>query len=105
MFDLQTRRTFLRAAMAAGAAWAAADLGQVEEALAWSAGQSASGAAATSALTKAQAEVVDAMASRILPAVDGRAGRTRPAPSTSSIARWRRSTRPERPVYTAASPT
>lgn len=74
MLDLQTRRTFLRAAMAAGAAWAAADLGQVEEALAWSAGQSASGAAATSALTKTQAEVVDAMASRILPAVEGRAG-------------------------------
>ncbi len=39
MNDLHNRRTFLRAAMAAGAAWAAADLVQVEEALAWAAGQ------------------------------------------------------------------
>jgi gluconate 2-dehydrogenase gamma chain len=80
MIDLQHRRTFLRAAMAAGAAWAAADLSQVEEALAWAAEQSArghSGAATTSgftALTKAQADVVEAMTARILPAVDGRPG-------------------------------
>jgi gluconate 2-dehydrogenase gamma chain len=83
MIDLQHRRTFLRAAMAAGAAWAAADLGQVEEALAWAAEQSArghSGAATTSgasgftALTKTQADVVEAMTARILPAVDGRPG-------------------------------
>ena len=44
MIDLQHRRTFLRAAMAAGAAWAAADLSQVEEALAWAAEQSMRGA-------------------------------------------------------------
>src|SRR5258708_11733062 len=74
MFDLQTRRAFLRAAMAAGAAWAAADLGQVEDALAWSAGQAAASGNSLSALTKAQAEVVDAVASRILPGVDGKAG-------------------------------
>jgi gluconate 2-dehydrogenase gamma chain len=74
MFDLQTRRAFLRAAMAAGAAWAAADLGQVEDALAWSAGQASANANSLSALTKAQAEVVDAVASRILPGVDGKAG-------------------------------
>ncbi len=35
MSDLLARRSFLRAAAAAGAAWAAADLLQVEEALAW----------------------------------------------------------------------
>jgi gluconate 2-dehydrogenase gamma chain len=83
MIDLQHRRSFLRAAMAAGAAWAAADLGQVESALAWAAEQShganTSGASTASggsfsALTKVQAEVVEAMAARILPAVDGRPG-------------------------------
>ena len=37
MNDLHNRRAFLRAAAAAGAAWAAADLAQVEEALAWAA--------------------------------------------------------------------
>ena len=35
MSDLHNRRAFLRAAMAAGAAWAAADLAEVEGALAW----------------------------------------------------------------------
>jgi gluconate 2-dehydrogenase gamma chain len=86
MIDLQHRRTFLRAAMAAGAAWAAADLSQVEEALAWAAEQTArghagagaaadtSGASGLTALTKAQADVVEAMTARILPAVDGRPG-------------------------------
>ena len=37
MTDINSRRAFLRAAIAAGAAWAAADLVQVEEALAWAA--------------------------------------------------------------------
>jgi gluconate 2-dehydrogenase gamma chain len=88
MIDLQHRRTFLRAAMAAGAAWAAADLSQVEEALAWAdeqsharhdstgvtSGASDAAASAFKALTKAQAEVVEAVAARILPAVDGRPG-------------------------------
>jgi gluconate 2-dehydrogenase gamma chain len=86
MIDLQHRRTFLRAAMAAGAAWAAADLSQVEGALAWAgeqAGARGGHAGATSAtsdassfkaLTKAQADVVEAVAARILPAVDGRPG-------------------------------
>ena len=74
MLDLQNRRTFLRAAMAAGAAWATANLVQVEDALAWSAAQAAAGAGRLSTLTTAQAEVVDAVASRILPSVDGRAG-------------------------------
>jgi gluconate 2-dehydrogenase gamma chain len=75
MSDLHNRRTFLRAAAAAGVAWAAADLLQVEDALAWAAHQSQgqSGGALTS-LTRAQADVVDAMTSRILPAVDGRPG-------------------------------
>jgi gluconate 2-dehydrogenase gamma chain len=82
MIDLQHRREFLRAAMAAGAAWAAADLGQVEAALAWAGEQAhggaitsnASGASSFTALTKAQADVVEAMTARILPSVDGRPG-------------------------------
>src|SRR5207253_512130 len=65
---------FLRAAVAAGAAWAAADLADVEQALAWSAQQPSAATRTTSALTAAQARCVDAVASRILPAVDGRPG-------------------------------
>jgi gluconate 2-dehydrogenase gamma chain len=73
--DLHNRRAFLRAAMAAGAAWAAADLVQVEEAIAWASGQAAAGGRPTlSAFTSAQASAMDALASRILPAVDGRPG-------------------------------
>jgi gluconate 2-dehydrogenase gamma chain len=73
--DFNTRRAFLKAAAAAGAAWATADLFEVEEALAFATRQ-ASGPidAATRTLTPAQAEVVSALASRILPAVDGRPG-------------------------------
>src|SRR2546422_5867754 len=75
MIDLQNRRAFLRAAMAAGAAWAVADLTQVEDALAWAASQSATPAGAgTTTLTKAQADVVEALTSRIIPSVDGRPG-------------------------------
>jgi gluconate 2-dehydrogenase gamma chain len=76
MLDLQNRRAFLRAAMAAGAAWATADLAQVEHALAWAHDQNAAPAAARrfSVLTTAQAEVIEAMTARILPAVDGRPG-------------------------------
>lgn len=78
MNELHNRRAFLRAAMAAGAAWAAADLVQVEDALAWAGQQAAAhGASApptTRALTKAQADVVEAMVSRIIPAVHGRPG-------------------------------
>ena len=77
MNELHNRRAFLRAAMAAGAAWAAADMVQVEDALAW-AGQQATAhgasAPATGALTRAQAAVVEAMVSRIIPSVDGRPG-------------------------------
>jgi gluconate 2-dehydrogenase gamma chain len=73
--DLEARRTFLRAAVAAGAAWAAANLFDIEEALAF-AGQQASAAVAAqpSALTPAQLEVLSALMSRILPSVDGRPG-------------------------------
>jgi gluconate 2-dehydrogenase gamma chain len=73
--DFHARRAFLKAAVAAGAAWAAADLFEVENALAF-AGQQASATvgAQTRALTPAQAEVVSALTSRILPAVDGRPG-------------------------------
>ena len=73
--DIQNRRTFLRVAAAAGAAWATADLLEVEEALAWAA-QHANGERTPqlTSLTKAQAEVIDAAASRILPSVEGRPG-------------------------------
>lgn len=74
MTDLTDRRTFLRAAVAAGA-WAAASLVDIEDALAFASQQaSAAPAAQSSALTAAQSEVVAAVASRILPAVDGRPG-------------------------------
>jgi gluconate 2-dehydrogenase gamma chain len=73
--DLHARRVFLRAAVAAGAAWATANLVDVEQALAF-AGQQAAAAAAepTRTLTAAQADVISALTSRILPAVDGRPG-------------------------------
>src|SRR5262245_31273127 len=75
MNDLHNRRVFLRAAAAAGVAWAAADLLQVEEALAWASQQvETRGGARLSVLTNAQADAIDAMTSRILPAVDGRPG-------------------------------
>jgi gluconate 2-dehydrogenase gamma chain len=73
--DVIDRRTFLRAAAAAGAAWATASLADVEDALAFASQQaSAAVAVAPNALTPAQAEAVAALASRILPAVDGRPG-------------------------------
>jgi len=75
MDDIQNRRKFLRAAAAASVAWAAADLVQVEEALAWAPRQvETGGAAGGSFLTKAQADVIGALISRILPSVDGRPG-------------------------------
>jgi len=76
MSDLQSRRTFLRAAMAASVAWATtAELAQVEEALAWTAQHTADGAPRVLAvLTPSQVETLDALASRILPSVDGRPG-------------------------------
>jgi gluconate 2-dehydrogenase gamma chain len=73
--DLHSRRAFLRAAAAAGAAWSAADLLSVEEALAWSAAQAASKAnGGFTALSAAEAETVDALSSRIIPSVDKRPG-------------------------------
>ena len=75
MDDLQNRRAFLRAAAAAGVAWAAADLAQVEDALAWASHQAGTGGTAgVSVLTKAQADAIDALTARILPSVDGRPG-------------------------------
>ena len=75
MSDLQTRRMFLRAAAAASAAWAAADLVQVEEALAWAAHQTtAHGRYEVTALTVEQAAAIDALTSRIIPSTDGRPG-------------------------------
>ena len=75
MDDLSNRRTFLRAAAAASVGWAAADLVQVEAALAWAAEQVATpDRAGVRVLTPAQADALDALTSRILPAVDGRPG-------------------------------
>ncbi len=74
MSDLHNRRTFLRAAAAAGAAWTVADLTQVEEALAWASQATARESAAISVLTDDQAKVIEAVTSRILPSVDGRPG-------------------------------
>ena len=75
MSNLEDRRAFLRAASAAGVAWAAGDLLQVKEALAWAAQQVQTGAAGNlEAFTRSEGEVVDALTSRILPSVDGRPG-------------------------------
>lgn len=73
MSDLPSRRAFLRAAIAAGA-WTTVDLSRVEQALAIAATHAAGGAYTFSALTPAEAETIDAIASRILPSVDGRPG-------------------------------
>ena len=70
----EDRRAFLRAAAAAGAAWAGADLLHVEEALGWAAHQVQSGGGELKTFTRPQADVVEAMTSRILPSVDGRPG-------------------------------
>jgi gluconate 2-dehydrogenase gamma chain len=73
--ELNNRRAFLRAAAAASVAWAAADLFEIEEALAWAAQHTEAGATpAFTALTRAQADVLEALTSRILPAVDERPG-------------------------------
>src|SRR5215510_9397519 len=75
MTDLESRRAFMRAAVAVGAAWASASLFEVEDALAFASQQaSATAGAQTRTLTPAQADVISALASRILPAVDGRPG-------------------------------
>jgi len=69
------RRAFLRAVAAGTGVWAAVDLLQIETALVWAADQAVSGSpAGFMALTPAQAAAVDALASRILPSVDGRPG-------------------------------
>ena len=73
--DLHNRRAFLRAAAAAGAAWSAADLLSVEDALAWSAEQTAAKTAnGFSALSAAEADTIVALSSRIIPSVDKRPG-------------------------------
>ncbi len=74
MIDLHNRRAFLRAVAAAGVAWAAADLVDVEHALAYAGQQVAGGRRNFSALTRPQAEALDAVTSRIIPSVDGRPG-------------------------------
>jgi gluconate 2-dehydrogenase gamma chain len=72
--DLHSRRAFLRAAAAAGAAWSAADLLSVEDALAWSAEQAAAKSGGFTVLSAGEAETVDALSSRIIPSVDKRPG-------------------------------
>jgi len=72
--DLHSRRAFLRAAAVAGAAWSAADLLSVEDALAWSADQAATKTSGFTALSAGEAETVVALSSRIIPSVDKRPG-------------------------------
>ena len=73
--DLHSRRAFLRAAAAAGAAWSATDLVSIENALAWSAEQAAAKAGGGfTALSAGEAETIDALSSRIIPSVDKRPG-------------------------------
>jgi hypothetical protein len=56
-------------------AWAAGDLVQVEEALAWAVRQATERRPQDmSVLTREQAAVIDAVTSRILPSVDGMPG-------------------------------
>lgn len=75
MSDLHNRRVFLRAAAGAGAAWAIADLGQVEDALSWAAQTSVQKKAPDfTALSSHEADAISAVAGRILPPVDGRPG-------------------------------
>jgi len=74
VFDLHDRRAFLRAALAAGAAWAATEVGVAEAALAWSGIQKRASPASPTALTKAHSDALEAMTARILPALDGRPG-------------------------------
>lgn len=72
--DVHNRRAFLRAAMAAGAAWATASVVDVEEALAWAGQQRATSAPAAGALSPSQSRTLEAVTARILPSVDGRPG-------------------------------
>lgn len=75
MSEFQDRRTFLRALAAAGVAWAAVDLVEVEQALAWAARQARGGAPPVfSILTPAEAAAIEALTSRILPSDDGSPG-------------------------------
>ncbi|MEQ1730492.1 MAG: gluconate 2-dehydrogenase subunit 3 family protein [Vicinamibacterales bacterium] len=74
MIDLHNRRAFLRAVAASGVAWVAADIVEVEDALAYAGQQVAGGRPNFSALTRPQAEALDAMTGRIIPSVDGRPG-------------------------------
>lgn len=75
MNDLNNRRAFLRAAAAAGAVWAAADITRVEDALVWAANAAADNKERQfTALAPGEAEAIAAVAARILPSADGRPG-------------------------------
>ena len=74
MSDLHNRRVFLRAAAAASAAWVVSDLLQVEDALAWAQQTTAAQTPNLGVLTQGEAAVIEALASRILPSLDGRPG-------------------------------
>jgi hypothetical protein len=73
MSDQLSRRTFLAAASAAGAAWLAADAELVHAALAHARTAVGSPATQFSALTSAQAADLEAIAMRIIPS-DGTPG-------------------------------
>ncbi len=75
MDDGRDRRAFVRAATAAGAAWATAAVADVEGALAFAGQASRNGAVeGSSALSAPQTSAIEAAAARIVPAVDGRPG-------------------------------
>ena len=98
--DLHNRRAFLRAAAAAGAAWSAADLLSVEDALAWSAGQAAAKASGGfTALSAGEAETIVALSSRIIPSVDKRPGAHEAGVVFFIDGRSRRSTPARRRLY------
>ena len=105
MSEFHNRRSFLQLALSAGAAWAVADLSQVQEALAWAAQPHAPGAAARelTVLSALDATVVDALTSRIIPPLTAGPAHTRPASSTSSTARSPRSTPRRRSCTPTAS--
>jgi gluconate 2-dehydrogenase gamma chain len=75
MSEVHNRRVFLHAAVAASAAWVVADIAQVDDALAWAAQMAMDpGQQKFTVLNKEQSDAVEAMASSILPSVDGRPG-------------------------------
>ena len=72
--EIQGRRAFLRAAIAASTTWAAADIFQIENALAYASQQVGAPSVPSTTLNPVQVEALVALTSRIIPSVDGRPG-------------------------------